>query len=198
MLRLIETIRLNNGIFNNVSYHEQRMKDSLYSLYNAEASIHLQSLLELQQFPANGLYKCRVIYDDKNCRIEFEAYTIRPVNSLKMVTDNDLSYSFKFQDRKGIDEIFNEREKCDDVLIIKNEQVTDSSYANILFKKGNDWITPSSYLLKGTMRQFLLDNNQIKIDEIQRKDIRKFDGFKLINAMLGFESREIDVSRIID
>jgi 4-amino-4-deoxychorismate lyase len=198
MSLLIETIRLDNGKFRNLSYHEQRMKDSLYSLYNNQTPIDLKNLLGLKPFPEIGLYKCRIIYDNTNSKIEFERYTIRPVNSLKLVASNDISYSFKFKERKSIDELFKVRQKCDDVLIIKNEEVTDSSFANIIFKKGNDWITPSSYLLKGTMRQFLVDNNQIKIDEIQRKDIRKFDRFKLINSMLGFESQEVDVSRIID
>jgi 4-amino-4-deoxychorismate lyase len=198
MSLLIETIRLDNGKFRNLSYHEQRMNDSLHSLYNNQTPIDLKNLLGLKPFPDNGLYKCRIIYDNKNSRIEFERYTIRPVNSLKMVASDDISYSFKFKERKSIDELFNKRQKCDDVLIIKNEQVTDSSFANILFKKGGEWITPSCYLLNGTMRQFLIDTKQIRIDEIQRKDIRKFDRFKLINAMLGFEGQEVDVSRIID
>jgi 4-amino-4-deoxychorismate lyase len=198
MSRLIETIRLKDGEFTNVDYHAQRMCEALLSIYQVEKEIDLEKILQQQSFPISGLHKCRVIYDDQNIKVEFEPYTIRPVNSLKLIVDNEINYAFKFKDRTMLDELFEKRQNCDDILILKNDNVTDSSYANILFRKGREWITPSSCLLKGTFRHFLLDNNQIKMDQILRKDIRKFDGFKLINAMLRLESPEVNISRIID
>jgi 4-amino-4-deoxychorismate lyase len=198
MSLLIETIRLEDGVFKNLTYHQQRMNESLFSLFTKKEQNDLEGIVKSSGFPKKGLHKCRVIYDDRNFNVEFETYTIRPVNSLKILADDTISYPFKYRDRTSLNDLFRRRENCDDVLIVKNGEVTDCSYANILFKKGADWVTPSSYLLKGTMRQFLLDDGQLKIDQIQRKDIRKFDKFKLVNAMLGFESAEVDVSRIID
>jgi 4-amino-4-deoxychorismate lyase len=197
MSLLIETIRLENGLFQNLIYHQQRMEESFHLLFNKPTN-DLKEILNSFTAPKSGLFKCRVIYDDQNLNVEFEPYTIRPVNSLKIVEDDTISYPFKFKDRSAINSLFEKRENADDVLIIKNGEVTDSSYANILFKKGTEWVTPSSCLLKGTMRQFLLDYGQIKINHIQRRDIRKFEKFKLVNAMLGFESPEVDVTQIID
>lgn len=198
MSQLIETIRLKDGVFNNMRYHVQRMQEALTSVYQTTKEIELEKILQQVCYPKIGLHKCRVTYDDKNFTIEFESYTIRPIQSLKLIVDDNITYPFKFKDRSGLHALFAKRETCDDILILKNGAATDSFYANILFRKGNEWITPSSCLLKGTFRQFLLDSNRIKMDQILRKDIRKFDGFKLINAMLGLESQEVDVSRIID
>jgi 4-amino-4-deoxychorismate lyase len=198
MSLLIETIRLEDGQFRNLSYHEQRMTDSVLSLFKIQNPFDLGKILDLHPHPKKGLHKCRVIYDHENIDVEIEPYTIRPVSSLKMIVNDEISYSLKYKDRTGINGLFDGRGSCDDILIIKDGEVTDSSYANIVFKKGADWVTPASCLLRGTMRHYLLDHNQIKLDLIQRKDIRKFERFKLINAMLGFESLEVDVSRIID
>jgi 4-amino-4-deoxychorismate lyase len=75
--------------------------------------------------------------------------------------------------------------------------VTDSSYSNILFKRGKHWYSPWSVLLKGTMRAQLLERDQVREEEIRIEDIKTFETFKLINAMLEFEGPEIDVSNIV-
>ena len=75
--------------------------------------------------------------------------------------------------------------------------VTDSSFANIVFKRSKKWYTPWAPLLKGTMRSKLLERNLIQEEEIRLKDIYNFETFKLINAMLEFESPEQDLSNIV-
>ena len=53
------------------------------------------------------------------------------------------------------------------------------------------------FSLEGTMRQRLLDEKIIQLREIRSSDIRSFDTFRIINAMLEFESPEIEVSAIV-
>jgi 4-amino-4-deoxychorismate lyase len=89
------------------------------------------------------------------------------------------------------------RDDCDDILIVKKGNITDSSYSNIVFRRGKNWYTPWSALLKGTMRQNLIDNNKIFQEQIELEDIESFKSFKLINAMLEFDGPEIDVSNIV-
>jgi len=89
------------------------------------------------------------------------------------------------------------RQASDDILIVKRGLVTDSSYANIVFRRGKHWYTPWSALLKGTQRTKLLERDVIHEEEIRVEDIETFETFKLINAMLEFESPEIDVSNIV-
>jgi 4-amino-4-deoxychorismate lyase len=197
MSRLIETIRLENGTFHHLSNHQRRIDYSLNELYPSYNKFGLEKILMSNPFPKSGLYKCRVTYDHNNYFIEYEPYTIRPVRSLRMVESNEVAYSFKFRNREQINEIFLQRNGCDDVLIIKEDRVTDISYANIVFKKDNDWITPSDCLLKGTMRQQLIEEGKIKEQSIRVSDIKSFEKFKLINALLRWDNPEVDISNIV-
>lgn len=197
MSRLIETIHLLEGKFRNLAGHQQRVDDTFQSLYHAPPSWRLGHLLEMQPYPKNGLHKCRIVYDKNDVTITFSPYKIHPVRSLKIVEDNTISYPFKWEDRSGIEALLMKKENCDDILIVKNGMVTDCSFANVAFKRGNDWITPSTFLLNGTMRQNLLSNMQVREMPVHLQDIHLFSAFKLINAMVGFDFPESDVSNIV-
>ncbi|HEY5826601.1 MAG TPA: aminotransferase class IV [Cyclobacteriaceae bacterium] len=197
MSRLIETIRLENGKFDRLEYHQQRVDHSLKSIFPASGILNLEKILNNVAFPKEGLFKCRIVYDNQNHTIEFTPYIIRSVSSLRMAERNSISYPFKFENRAELVEAFTCRQNSDDVLIIKNGKVTDTSYSNIVFKKGSKWTTPTSCLLKGTMRQFLLDKGAIQEEEITVTDIDQFEKFKLINSMIGWDGEEINVSNIV-
>jgi hypothetical protein len=47
------------------------------------------------------------------------------------------------------------------------------------------------------MRQFLLDAAEIKEQPVTIQDIPLFKSFRLINAMMGFDGPEIEVSKIV-
>lgn len=197
MSRFIETIRLQDGEFYNLFHHEQRMRRTLLEFYG-EGDIHLEELLSKVELPLQGLFKCRIVYDEVSKEIEFVAYEPRKITSLKLIEDNSIQYEFKYKNRDKLNKLYSHRDNCDDVLIVKKGLVTDTSYANVIFKQGKTWYTPWNCLLKGTMRQKLLDENVIKAEVIPVKDISKFESVKLINSMLGFESPEIDISQIMN
>jgi 4-amino-4-deoxychorismate lyase len=196
MSRLIESIKLIDGKFCNLFYHEQRMLRSFQDLFGLEDDFHLEKFLTELDIPQKGLFKCRIVYDDVKMDVEFVPYQIKPVSSLKLVEHDRINYEYKYTDRKIFEKLCAKKEDCDDILIIKRDLVTDSSYANIVFKKGKQWFTPWSPLLKGTFRQKLIDENKVVPEEIKAEDIRSFDTFKLINALLEFDSPEIDVKNI--
>ena len=197
MSQLIETIKLLDGRFNNLRYHEQRMAYSLKELYGASEQINLLTFLEALNYPRNGLYKSRLVYDHQTKEVEFIPYTSKPIFSLKLVVNDTILYDHKYSDRSSINQMIQKRDNCDDILIVKNGWITDCSYANIVFKSGRKWYTPHTYLLKGTMRESLLDAGEIEELPIKVSDIKKFEKFKLINAMLGFEGVECDISNIL-
>lgn len=197
MSLLIESIKLIDGKFCNLFYHEQRMIRSLKQLCGIDQDINLEEFLGEVEFPAKGLFKCRIVYDEISKDIEFIPYQPKTINTLRVIEHDRISYEFKFVDRKTINRLFELRKDCDDILIVKRGFVTDASYSNIIFKRGNNWYTPWSALLKGTMRQNLIENNKIYEEEISVKEIKTFKSFKLINAMLEFEGPEIDVSNIV-
>ena len=197
MSLLIESIKLFNGKFFNLKYHEARMKRSLNTLFGENGEPELEKFLRESGYPAKGLYKCRIVYDADGRQISYDPYLPRPVSTVRAVEDNDIAYPLKFVDREAINRLFAMRGECDDVMIISQGRVTDCSYSNIVFRKKQEWFTPTTPLLPGTMRQKLVDENKIVEREIRVEDVRSFDGFKLINAMLEFESPEIEVSKIV-
>jgi 4-amino-4-deoxychorismate lyase len=197
MSRLIESIKLQNGNFHRLQYHQQRVDRAISELFQIKSSVNLLEILKQHSFPRTGLYKCRIIYTTKIELIEFVPYQIRPVSSLKVVYDNAINYQHKLENRTPLNTLFDQRQYCDDVIIVKNGFVTDASYSNVLFYDGNKWVTSNTPLLKGTMRQFLLDTAEIKEMPITIQDIPNFKTCRLVNSMLGFDGPEIDVSKIV-
>jgi len=184
MSRLIETIRVEDGRPGNIGYHFKRMKN-----------LHVDEFSKIK-LPSHGIYKLRIVYDADHFEFTLSPYTIRPVRALKLVTDNDIVYDQKFEDRSNIERLSKLKGSCDDILIIKNDVVTDVSYANIVFRQGTAWYTPDSFLLNGTMRQQLLDVGRIKERRITVHDLPDFSHFKLINAMLRDEAPESEILNI--
>jgi 4-amino-4-deoxychorismate lyase len=197
MSLLIESIKLINGEFRNLFYHEERMNRSLRMLCGVNEHFELEEFLNKIERPVHGLFKCRIVYDENSRQIEFLPYEATPISSLRIVEHDRINYEFKYADRRTINRLFNLRRECDDILIVKKGLVTDSSYCNIVFRTDQRWVTPWSALLKGTQRQKLLEHNQIVEEEIHVNDIPAYDTFRLINAMLEFDGPEIAVTNII-
>ncbi len=76
-----------------------------------------------------------------------------------------------------------QKENCDDILIVKNGIITDTSFSNIAFFDGKQWKTPKSPLLKGTCRERLLCEQKIFEKDINLNDLSNYKCYKLINAM---------------
>ncbi len=59
--------------------------------------------------------------------------------------------------------------------------LTDTSYTNIALYDGEQWFTPSTPLLRGTMRQRLLDCGLLQEREIMVSDIPNYQYISLFN-----------------
>jgi len=189
MSRLIETIRYTGGKPLNIDYHLRRINAS-------RPAWDRIAMLESIQVPGDVTHKVRIVYDKTTYTITVEPYTIRPIRSLKLVVDNNIVYDHKYEDRKALNVLFSRRTDCDDILIVKNGVVTDTSYSNIIFRKEDKWFTPGTFLLNGTMRQYLLHKRMISEMPITPANITQFSHFKLINAMLRDEAPESEVLNI--
>jgi 4-amino-4-deoxychorismate lyase len=107
-----------------------------------------------------------------------------------MVVDNEIDYQFKYTDRARLEEL-KRRTKADEILIVKNGYITDTSFSNIIFFDWeNKWVTPATPLLKGTKRKELLEKGMIHEKEIRPYDLKDFTKARLINAMLDIEDGE--------
>lgn len=197
MSRLIESIKLDSGRFHRLHYHQVRVDRTQFDLFQLKNAINLSTEIAKHPYPKTGLFKCRIVYEKQLESIEFLPYEVKKVESLKIVHDDSIEYPYKYEDRNQISTLFDQRQFCDDVLIVKNGFITDCSYSNIIFFDGDKWVTPNTPLLKGTMRQFLLDAAEIKEQPVTIQDIPSFKSFRLINAMMGFDGPEIEVSKIV-
>ena len=198
MSRLIETLCIQNGEIRNLEFHQKRLDRSRWKLFGLDDEINLEVLIKkgLQDISPTEKRKCRIIYGEEIESVELIPYQIKPIHSVRLVENNELEYPFKFTDRSAF-ELMKDSVTEDEIIIVKNGQITDTSYSNLVFFDGEKWITPISYLLNGTMRQALLKSGKIIEDEVNPKDLNRFFKFKLINAMMDLdESPELDVSII--
>lgn len=197
MYRFIESIKLEDGQFHRLHLHQARMDRAWREIFKMKNELNLNTILQNQTFPKSGLYKCRIVYHKQIESVEFIPYQARSIRCLKVIHDQAIDYTHKFEDRSRLNTWFEQRQSCDDILIVKNGLVSDSSFSNIIFFDGDKWVTPDSPLLKGTRRQFLLEAAEIKEETIPVERIPSFKSFRLINSMLGFDGPEMEVSNIV-
>ena len=172
MYQFIETIRIEKGNACNLFYHNRRLNEVRRYFRPECAPLHLEDYLHLSA-DMNGV-KCRVIYTEEGItEVSYSLYEMRPVRSLRMVCSDTIDYSFKSTDRRKLNSLFQIRQDKDDILIVKNGLLTDTSIANIALYDGNDWYTPLHPLLKGTKRAELLDKGVLKEKEIKKIPLTK-------------------------
>ncbi|MBN1494810.1 aminotransferase class IV [Candidatus Peregrinibacteria bacterium] len=193
MSLLFEAIKVQNGKFYNIKYHNERFNKARKELFGCKDFIDLKIKIKIPASKTKGLYKCRIVYGPEIEKIEFIPYKKPNIRSLKITECNDIDYKYKYLDRTKIDELLKQKGEYDDILLIKNGFITDTSIANICFYDGEKWITPNTPLLKGTKRQKLLDEGKITEQKITRKDLRKFKKASLINAMNDLFEIEINL-----
>lgn len=166
-------------------------------LFSCTDKIYLEDVIKIPSELNNDIYKCRIIYDVNIIKIEFQPYQIKPIHSIHLVPDNNFDYHYKWLDRSRFAAHL-ANTQSDDILIVKNGFLTDTSYANITFFDGVKWRTPATPLLPGIRRQLLLDAGEIIAEALLPKDLRHFQYAKLLNAMLDWkESPVIEIEKFI-
>jgi 4-amino-4-deoxychorismate lyase len=175
-----------NGAILNREYHSLRFKQSYQNFYWKRPEFDLFEGIEIPHNHKNGRFKLRISYNQNDKNHTLQPYQERRINSLKIVHNDAIDYALKFEDRSLLNSLFEKRMQCDDILIVKNGWLTDSLYANLSLWDGQKWYTPKTCLLKGTKRMKLLETKEIQEASLQLKDLKKFIGFQLINAMLDF------------
>lgn len=197
MSQLFETIKLQNKKLWNIKFHNERMNTTRKKLFGCDDEIDLESAIKIPQGISDNVFKCRVVYSQQINDIEFQPYYERKINSLQAIHVDWIDYSYKYLDRSNLQKLLC---KCiaDDVLIIKNGFVTDTSYSNVVFFDGENYFTPTTPLLKGTKREKLLRDGIIQEKEIKITDIKNYKSLFMINAMLDIkEENAIPIENII-
>ncbi len=186
----LESIRLKDGCFALLPFHEARMKATVWKHFGVSLPFRLEEYLSRFPFPKNGLFKCRLLYGTNWAGPEFVPYSPKPIRSLKVVHADTLEYSSKYTDRNALNQWLSRRGSHDDILIVKHGLISDTSYCNIVFRSRQDWLTPESPLLAGVQRAYLLQKGIITRARISLQDLSDFSHFRLINAMIPWEEAE--------
>jgi len=198
-MQFFETIKVEGNQLSNLDYHQKRMDRTRLEVLGLNMPIELSKEIDLPKEITGQILKCRVRYSQQIESAEFEAYKPRNIQSLKIVFDDDIEYGYKYSDRKKLNNLLSQKGDCDEILIVKNGLITDTSFSNIVFFNGKNFVTPSLPLLKGTMRQKLLDTEMISKVDIKTTDLKNFRSAFLINAMLGLnDAIEIKIEDIIE
>lgn len=184
-IRFIESLKVVGGEFMNIELHQQRI-DISSKIFSINKKIVLKDI-NIPKSNNDLVQKCRILYSNDDLIISFSEYKQRKIESLKLVFDDSIDYSFKFEDRQQLNQLYDKREDCSDIIIVKNGHLTDTSFSNIILFDGENYFTPNSFLLNGTMRQKLLSDKRIIEKEIKYDEISNYNRIILINALNSIE-----------
>lgn len=178
-IKYFETIKCEDFEVFNLDYHQKRVANTIGLNINLQEYINPIS---------EELLRCKLIYDENGVvDVLYFPYKKREIKSFKIIFDNEIEYSKKYLNRAKLDELYEKRDDCDEVIIIKNEIVTDTTIANIAIFYENSWITSKNCLLGGTTRARLLEEKKLIEKDITLDMLKNASKVALMNAMIGFD-----------
>lgn len=187
MFPLFETLKIISGRINNLEYHQQRIDYSIKLFYGKSNNNIVIKNLQLPVYDTSEIFRCRFNYNYEKYELNFKPYIKRNIYSLKIIYDDKIDYPLKYSDRNRLNQLFELRENCDDILICKKGLITDTSIANVVLYNGLRFVTPRNPLLKGTYRKYLLDAGVIFEEDISIDELAKYEYIILINALREFD-----------
>ena len=193
MCRFLEAIKLKDGVFFRLKFHQQRVENTFHLFFPEYSVINLDEYLHKLTFPEKGTFKCRIVYDSEIRKIEFIPYQLRSVQTFRLIETSIETTVYKPEDRTAINHAFAQRGECDDVLFVKDGLLTDTSYSNIALYNGSEWITPRIPLLYGTQRAYLIENKMIVEEDIPAESLQNYQKIRIFNAMIEFGELEIEI-----
>ncbi|MFW2307671.1 aminotransferase class IV family protein [Aliarcobacter butzleri] len=178
-IKYFETIKCEDFEVFNLDYHQKRVANTIGLNINLQEYINPIS---------EELLRCKLIYDENGVvDVLYFPYKKREIKSFKIIFDNEIEYSKKYLNRAKLDELYEKRDNCDEVIIIKNEIVTDTTIANIAIFYENSWITSKNCLLGGTTRARLIEEKKLLEKDITLDMLKNASKVALMNAMIGFD-----------
>jgi len=180
---LLETISIKDAEVQNIIYHNRRLNRSRREIFGVGSHIDLGNLISP---PDSGSYRCRVIYGRGIESIEYLPYRPKDIKKILLV-DSDIEYRYKYLNRAELNNLSKRYEDYDDILIVRDGLITDTTIANVALRRDGKWYTPKKPLLEGTARQRLIDNGFLSTQDIDKNYINDYDSFAIMNAMIDFK-----------
>ncbi|MTJ92193.1 MAG: hypothetical protein F8N36_04920 [Desulfovibrio sp.] len=179
-----ETIKVLDGNIMNLDLHMARLTKTVQHFF-PDCPPPVLSITVPPMFK-NGLYRCRVTYSQKIERVEFIPYVRRQITTLALIEAPAISYGWKSCDRSEL-EALKKASGHDEVIIVKNGAITDTSFSNLVFESDAGLFTPATFLLPGVQRSNLINSGIVRETTITVDDLYNYRRVFLINAMLDLE-----------
>ncbi len=174
-----ETIKCEDYECFHLEYHKKRIARTIGVNINLEEYIYP---------PTSELLKCKVIYDQNGILdICYNKYNKRKINSFKIIHSDTINYEKKYLQRDLLNQLYKKRDFYDEIIIIKNGFITDTSFANIAIFYENQWITPKIPLLHGTTSSRYIEMGFLREENITINMLQKGTKIGLLNAMIDFD-----------
>ena len=159
-----ETIKCDDFEIFNLDYHNKRVAFTIGKNLNLQEYINPIS---------NELLRCKIIYDENEVLdVQYFPYKKKQINSFKVIFDDGIDYSKKYLNRERLDYLFSQKDSCEEIIILKNGIVTDT--------------TSKQCLLNETTRARLIEDKKIFEKDITLEMLKNASKIALLNAMIDF------------
>ena len=185
MYPFIETIQIEDGQIYNLDYHTERFNRTRAVFWKDSVPLDLREYISPPVL--NGIHKCRIVYGKEVEEVTYAPYQMRKVASLHLIESDTINYTYKSTHREELNALYAQRGMADDILIVKDGYLTDTSIANIALYEGYTWFTPAHPLLRGTKRAELLNKQFIVEKDIAQVHLNDYSHIMLFNAMIDWE-----------
>ncbi|MCM3126804.1 aminodeoxychorismate synthase component I [Paenibacillus provencensis] len=199
--QLLESIRLENGIYDLLDPHLQRMKNSAaYFEYEGNWDLIRQALLQHSTQHKDGIWKTRLLLSKNGSfNINNEPITNRNGVNEAVLAQSPISSANRFLYHKTTyREIYNghyeKRGQAYDVLLWnENREITEFTTGNVVFEINNMKFTPPIHcgLLGGTLRNELVQSGLVVERVLTMRDLIEASQIWLINSVRGWISIDI-------
>jgi 4-amino-4-deoxychorismate lyase len=187
MSQFFESICINDGVAENLHFHQARVNKTLNAFDASQHSIDLTKIIQQLVLPTLGLFKLRISYDlNGNYEAKCNPYQYKQINDFALVDIKGHRYDYKYANRDWINEALAQYGK-DEIIMHDDGLIKDCSYTNIVFFDGANWYTPESPLLEGTQREKLIQEGIITPKALYVSEVPNFQKFKCINAMIHWD-----------
>ena len=180
----IETIRIQDGHACHLSDHADRMRRTADHFGFTAPTLPQDLEARLPADLRTDTVRCRVLYDHTLREVTFTPYRRRCIERLFAVDAGTTDYAFKYADRAPLTRPQISLAETDELLFIRDGCLTDTSYTNLVLRRGDELVTPDTFLLDGTCRRRLLRTGHIRTARIRLQDLATYDELLLINAMM--------------
>ena len=185
MYQFFESIKLLDGKLHLLDLHSARLNATRNAFFENIKVIDLERELLIPCEKQSGLYKVKAVYAKYLESVAIDNYTVKDHHKIKLLEKPEIKYDFKFLDRGTLEEDINAG--FDDVIFLKNGELTDASYSNIALFDGHEWFTPLNCLFEGVKRKSLIARGVLRQKRIYKDTLSHYQKIAFINAMRDFE-----------